>query len=100
MSTRRGAAANDGAAPSLSVEDPADAADDADVADGEKTKKKGKKPDDGPVPNPPLRVAAGIAAAGCVESSYLGGGPVYVECSCHNLHAIARKRLGFQPLNL
>lgn len=49
---------NDGVAPSLSV----------DTADGEKKK---KKPELEPVPNPPLRVAAGLAAAGCAESAYL-----------------------------
>ena len=30
-----------------------------------------KRPDDDDVPKPPLRVAAALAAAGCVESSYL-----------------------------
>ena len=29
------------------------------------------RPPEGPVPNPPLRLAAGLAAVGCAESSYL-----------------------------
>ena len=61
MTTRR-SAEMDGVAPSLTIEDDDD-------GDGDGEKKTPKEPE--PVPNPPLRVAAGLAAAGCLESSYL-----------------------------
>ena len=52
--------------PPLEIDDGADV--DAPVATpGVST----KRPDDDDVPKPPLRVAAALAAAGCVESSYL-----------------------------
>ena len=61
------AADTPGGAPPLEIDDDADA--DAPVATpGVPTK---RPDDDAPVPNPPLRVAAALAAAGCLESSYL-----------------------------
>ena len=60
------AADTPGGAPPLEIDDGADV--DAPVATpGVST----KRPDDDDVPKPPLRVAAALAAAGCVESSYL-----------------------------
>ena len=64
-SSRRSRRGHPGGAP-LEIDDGADV--DAPVATpGVST----KRPDDDDVPKPPLRVAAALAAAGCVESSYL-----------------------------
>lgn len=59
-SSLRVRASDEGAAPSLSV------------ADDEPGAKRAPKPLDlATIPRPPLRLAAGLAAVGCVESSYL-----------------------------
>ena len=60
---RTRASDNPGAAPSLSVNDEDD--------DGLTPRPKPKQKPDEPVPNPPLRVAAFLAGAGFLESSYL-----------------------------
>mmetsp|Transcript_41225 Transcript_41225/g.66051 ORF Transcript_41225/g.66051 Transcript_41225/m.66051 type:complete len:440 (-) Transcript_41225:423-1742(-) len=87
---------NGGAAPPLSVN----------TETGNDGTKKTKTPTpDEPVPSPPLRVAAGIAAVGCIESGYLayekltGGSVTCPLDGCQTALSSSYSTLGGVPLS-